>query len=247
MSFEEPKNEVEVIEYVKRRLGYPIVGVELNQEQLSDCVADAKRWFIANWGIVRARIVQLEANKSEVVLPEDVLDIYDVYEERVRFPGIGIDFRDFPFYYQYIFRSDSGVAFSYPAGLYSGLVMQLQWIDQLKRIFSSDLTFEYNPMTRVLRVIPPRLEAKRILVEYLTRVFEIRELFGEALDAFLRYTLACAKERLGRIRSKYSDVPFASGSTTLDGAALLAEALEEQKSLTEWAHNRTKPANIVRG
>lgn len=247
MSFDDPKNEVEVIEYVKRRLGFAGVDVELDNEQLSDCIADAKRWFLSNWGIIRQRFIFVDANKSEIEMSEDVAEVVNVYEERIRFPGIGIDFRDFPFYYQYIFRADSGVAFSYPAGLYGGLVMQIQWIDQLKRIFSSDLTFEYNPITRILRILPPRIEGKTVLVEYKSKVMEIRELFGEALDVFLRYTLAVAKERLGRIRSKYSDIPFATGTTTLDGTKLLEEGLVEQRELTEWAHNRIKPVAIVRG
>lgn len=48
-----------------------------------------------------------------------------------------------------------------------------------------------------------------------------------------KYTLALAKELLGAIREKYNTVPIPGGETTLDGAALRAEATAEKQNLIE--------------
>jgi hypothetical protein len=46
-----------------------------------------------------------------------------------------------------------------------------------------------------------------------------------------KYTLALCKELLGAIREKYNTVPIPGGETTLDGAALRAEAATEKENL----------------
>lgn len=46
-----------------------------------------------------------------------------------------------------------------------------------------------------------------------------------------KYTLALAKELLGAVREKYNTVPIPGGETTLDGAALRAEATTEKENL----------------
>jgi hypothetical protein len=48
-----------------------------------------------------------------------------------------------------------------------------------------------------------------------------------------KYTLALAKELLGAIREKYSEIPIPDGSVSLDGAALRAEAQIEKDTLIE--------------
>ncbi|MEK9767372.1 MAG: hypothetical protein VW683_00510 [Betaproteobacteria bacterium] len=48
-----------------------------------------------------------------------------------------------------------------------------------------------------------------------------------------KYTLALAKEMLGRVRSKYDTIPIPNQEIKLDGELLLREAQEEQKYLIE--------------
>jgi hypothetical protein len=46
-----------------------------------------------------------------------------------------------------------------------------------------------------------------------------------------KYTLALAKEMLGAIREKYSQVPIPGSEVSLDGAALRAEAISDKDIL----------------
>ena len=48
-----------------------------------------------------------------------------------------------------------------------------------------------------------------------------------------RFALALAKEILGNIRSKIATIPIPGANTTLNGAALLSQAITEQKELRE--------------
>jgi len=47
------------------------------------------------------------------------------------------------------------------------------------------------------------------------------------------YTLACAKDTLGLIRSKFQSLPIPNAEVTLDGATLRQEATEDKRSLIE--------------
>lgn len=49
-----------------------------------------------------------------------------------------------------------------------------------------------------------------------------------------QYTLATAKEILGRIRSKFSELPIPDATVTLDGESLISEAQEEKQQLKEY-------------
>ena len=48
-----------------------------------------------------------------------------------------------------------------------------------------------------------------------------------------RFALALSKETLGQIRSKFGNIPIPNSNVQLNGASLITEAREEQKSLRE--------------
>lgn len=48
-----------------------------------------------------------------------------------------------------------------------------------------------------------------------------------------KYTLACVKETLGMIRSKFGSIPVSDGDVILDGDTLRSEASEEKRTLEE--------------
>lgn len=180
-------------------------------------------------------------------MTDDVLQVQDVLFESVRIPPLVFD-RDFPFFSPFPLRAEGGIVFSYPTGLYSGIVQQLQWIEQLKRIFSAEPEWMYDQMTKVLRLFPAfEIGQKRLMVEYVSNSMQVEELMGEALITFSRYFRAECKEILGQIRSKYDAIPVAGGSASLNGAALLDQAKEEKAALTEWAHARNYPYRWLTG
>jgi len=242
-----PLKDQDVIERVRRYFGHGVVAVELTRDQFLDAMEEAKQWFVDNWGLVRFRMFDLVAGIREIRMTDDVKAIQDVLFEGVRTPPMVFD-RDFPFFAPFPLRAEGGIVFSYPTGLYSGLVQQLQWIEQLKRIFSAEAEWDYDPITRILRIYPSfEVGEKRMLVEFVSNSMQTEELSGEQLVTFIRYFRACCGERLGQIRSKYDSIPVAGGTASLNGSTLLDKAQEEKEKMTEWAHARTAPYRFLTG
>lgn len=238
--------EEDLKQYLLRRMGKGVVQVEITDAQLNDAIADAKRWFISNWGIIRTRTFQLTPGVTEYTLSTDVAEVLRVSVEQVRIPPLVFD-REFPFYFPFPLRAEGGIVFSYPAGLYSALVQQLQWIDQLRRIFGADLEFEYVDSTRTLRILSPVFQSGSALVEYIANEVDVKEIFGIAEDLFVDWARAEVMERVGRVRSKYGGYPTAGGERTLDGEALLEEAKELKERTQLRAAERGYPIPFLRG
>lgn len=240
-------SERDVIERTRRYFGHPVVAVELTEDMLADCLEETKQWWVDNWGALRFRLFDLVPGIREIKMTDDVKEVQEVHFEAVRIPPLVFD-RDFPFFAPFPLRAEGGIVFSYPTGLYSGIVQQLQWIEQLKRVFSAEPEWEFDPLTKVLRIFPAfEVGEKRMLVEYLSDAMQVEELVGEALITFIRYMRAEAGERLGQVRSKYDSVPVAGGTVSLNGSSLLEWAREEKEKLTEWAHQRNYPYRFLIG
>jgi len=62
-----------------------------------------------------------------------------------------------------------------------------------------------------------------------------------------KYSLAWAKEILGRVRSKYGSVPGPSGEMQLDGATLLSEAQQEKEKLETEIISISEPLGFIVG
>jgi hypothetical protein len=59
-----------------------------------------------------------------------------------------------------------------------------------------------------------------------------------------KYTLATCKEILGRIRSKFSELPIPDATVTLDGETLVAEAQSEKDKLFEYLKEELEKVDV---
>lgn len=228
-----------------RRLGHPTVVVELTGEQLDEAIDIAKRWLSVDYGLISFRKLNAIPGITEYTLPEDTLDVI-----KVIFPGsqatpLLFD-QEFPFYLPYATSSKVGVSFTYPDGLFSGLALQLQWIDQLRRMFGGEATFEYFPEIFLLRLFPGQRGGPHV-IEYLIRNIDTEKLFGEPEELLRRYALAQAKLILGHVRSKYDTLPTAGGDRGMDGKSLIEEATTEIELCKAEAAGRSMPIPFVSG
>lgn len=239
--------ELELKESTLRRLGHPTVQVELTDDQIQECIDDAKRWLAVDYGIVAFRTLQTIPGVSEYVLPDDTLDVRTLHSPGSHVPPLIYD-REFPFYFPFPSRAEGGVVFSYPATLYSGIVQQLQWIEQLRRTFGTEITFDYHPENFLLRIFPgSQATGGTFVVEYLARTVITMNLIGEAEQLLRRYIMAQAKLILGRVRGKYDTLPTAGGDRGMDGKELLEEGKTELEELKAEASGRSYPYSFLTG
>jgi len=94
------------------------------------------------------------------------------------------------------------------------------------------LYFEYIVMTEFEQnstTVRPNLVSDYSNIKY--NFIPYRKVNDVGRQWIRKYTLALSKELLGAIREKYNTVPIPGGETTLDGAALRAEASTEKENL----------------
>lgn len=240
------KDDQEIQTWILRRLGAPLLKVELTQEHLDDNVEDAKRWFAAKKGWRRFYSFDVNPNMSEYDLPRDVDVVLDVV---FAYDPLDLSILAYPYWLppenNQIPYSVFNVAGS-SSGLYSNYVQTLQFIETAKRTLSAEA--DWRQENHKLQLFPNPTRAGKAIVEYnshqINPAFELNERDHGLLK---RYALALAKQDLGRIRSKFDSYPTAQGTVSMDGQALITEAREDLEKLDEELGESGKPMGFITG
>lgn len=214
--------------WILRRLGSPLLKVELTNEHLEDAVEEARRWFAAKKGVKKSTNLNFYSGQPDYDLPDEVDTVLDVV-----FPESAADLTLIFSPYLMIDEKVPYDVFAAPnsAGLYSTFTQTLQFVEMAKRILGADAMWLQEG--RKLWLFPTPRSAGRIGLDYTSRVFATESLSERDHDMLKRYALALAKTDLGHIRRKYSNFPGAQGPVELDGQSLLDEAKDEIEKLNE--------------
>lgn len=234
---------VELRQWILRRLGAPILKVELTECHLDDVVDEARHWFNAKKGVIKRALMRLIPNQSEYPLPDEMDTVTEVV-----FPSQPFDFS---MIFSPFILLDEKVPYDvfaapFSAGLYSTFTQTLQYVEMAKRIVGAEQEWRQENRTLVLAPMP-KDPSHAIFIYYKTGVAEIEQLNERDHDLLKRYALALAKRDLGRIRSKYDSFPTAAGSTSLDGERLLSEADAEIEKLEEEISQSGYPMGFLTG
>lgn len=239
-----PRTKKDVIANVKSSLGEGVVKLELKENHFSDSYEDALRWFIAMKGLERLWLTPFVEGKQDYEVPDDVDEVTNVI-----MPMSGIE-AYLPYEADLVMLGLRGI----PArdvlpnmDRYSSLVQQFQYAEMSQRVLGNEFDWEWLPDMRILRVYARRTftPSGNMLVEYISDTIDLRMLNVRCVDIIVRWMLADCKERLGRIRSKYSEWMMAGGPKTMDGDALLAEASTEKEALQEEIMGLSYPIAFI--
>ncbi len=133
-------------------------------------------------------------------------------------------------------------------GDYSYVLQILQDVEMGKRIMSADMTWDYERSTRKLRVYPAgRNHPWRIAVEYLSSSLDFKDVDLQDQDLVFKKMQTEAKMTVGLMRRKYAEWPGPGESVTMDGDALVGEAIEERRDLDEEILAKSRPAGFIVG
>jgi hypothetical protein len=235
-------NEVEIQQWVLRRLGAPFLKVELCEDHLKDAVEEARRWFAAKKGMRYQMIMRVYSNTTEYPLPDEVDTVTDV-----AFPVPPMDLSLIFSPYILLDEKVPYDVFAAPSsiGLYSSFTQTLQYVEVAKRILGAEP--EWLQRDRTLYLFPPPRQDVGVWVEYKPHKVCIDKLNERDHEILKRYVLAAAKRDLGRIRSKYSTYPSAQGEVSLDGERLLEEATTEFEALNNELAQSAYPMGFITG
>jgi hypothetical protein len=240
------KDEEEIQQWILRRLGAPLLKVELTADHLADNIEDAKRWFAAKKGWRRFYTFDVQANKNEYELPKDVDVVIDV---TFAFDPLDLSILAYPYWLppenNQIPYSVFNVAGN-SGGLYSNYTQTLQFIETAKRVLSTEA--DWRQENNLLQLFPQPTRAGKAVVEYTSHTISpAQELSERDHELLKRMALAKAKADLGRIRSKFDQYPTAQGTTQMDGDKLLEESKEEIEKLNEELADSAMPMPFITG
>lgn len=221
-------NEEQLLKWMLRRLGAPLLKVELTQCHFEDNISDAKHWFSAKKGVKKQMTMPTEPGKADYKLPDEVDTVLDV---SFTVPPLDISTVFYPFAQQG--ESIPYNAFMAPGsgGLYSSYTQTLMYVETAKRVLGAEP--DWRQEGRTLFLFPVPKTAGPIWMDFKANILTIEQLNERDHDLVKRYALAKAKLDLAEIRGKYDSYPGAQGSTTLNAIVLREAGQAEIEKLDE--------------
>jgi len=257
----DPMNREEAEGWVKRSLGCGVVVLEVTDEHCSDSFDDALRWWIGKKGIKRHAVQNVSSGISTYSMPDDCDEVLSVW-----FPGVQLDVIASINPFAFIDVDMLPVAYAsltgIPGGSFYGTLNQMiAHSETAKRVVGSEPSWEYSRVDNLLSIYPVNHSTGTVVARYAsttlvtedpvapdtTPVNDFRKLRFRDRDMILRYARACLKERLGRVRGKYTEFPSAGGAKSMDGETLLAEAQDEKLSLDQELISLSDPVPFIVG
>lgn len=218
-------------DWIKRKLGFPVINLEFHDDQLEDAIDDSVKMFTKYSGDATFRsalMVNMSGGITEYPLDDTVESVLSLNVESAIGGGINT-----------LFTVENQL---YNAGyidIFSGSMnltsyeIAMQYLDMSRRMLSAEFFTEFNPYTNTLTITPaPDEDMVGVLEMYSKRDFgtSTSTIYDEIWVK--RYALALCKVTLGRIWGKFQGMPLPGGST-LDADSMKSEGLEEMEKWEE--------------
>jgi hypothetical protein len=147
------KSKQDLKQYILRRLGYPVVNVEVTDDQLEDIIYETlQKYFQFAYGGTQLRfgvIVPTKDNQREFRLPFEVNSVLRVYD--YTFMAMNTNIQD-PFSINYIVARDF-LNFSFFKGDLLTWELVKEFIETLDIKYNVKIEFDFNPVTKILYFI----------------------------------------------------------------------------------------------
>jgi hypothetical protein len=228
----------QIKDYVLTMLGAPVLPLELDDQQLDNCIDFALQIFedYAPSEYFQYYSFVTSPGQSVYELPPDVGFIRQIsYKETANYAFSASDLGGvIPLEYMGAGAYGSiagGINPQQPVwGKMSDWVLYKQYEDMYNRISGQQGGWEFLGGYRHVKIYPVPYRTYPVIVRYLQRKPD----FQLVTQAMQEGALAFAKIILGRIRSRISNPPGPGGGVQLDGATILAEGIQDKK---DWEAN----------
>jgi len=220
------QQQEEIKRFILNMLGAPTVKVELQDEQLNTAIQLAKDVFIRYLGRDMYAYTIATAYQTEYDWPSDALSISQVYYRPATLSALGNIaqnmFSDF-----YLLATDLAVDIYESPTTYWCYLASREMLEKTYGVWGSWENVDF----RRFRLYPSPFKDQPIGIFYKSNKLDLNE---DKMNLFKKLALAYAKIMLGRIRSKYANIPGSNNNLlTLDGTQLLTEGAAEEVALTE--------------
>lgn len=256
--------KVDLIEKVRRRLGYPLIKVELDDSQIIDNIDYARQKFV-KWAIGQGTqdyyfTLMLSAGVSYYDCPAGITEVIE-YETH----AAGT--------IHTLFTMEN---YLYNQGMYDQLLMRgastgytmvsyhiaRDFLETIKRYVVDSYSYRYHPYTNQLEISPaPKVGSGSLTLNnivydtpgfILVRAYMVEgedtDIYGN--DWILDYVTALSKITLGNVRRKFASFQsIGNTGLSLDGDALISDGRDEIEKLeTRLMENEAwEGGYIIRG
>lgn len=239
---------MELVDYCLRRLGAPVIDVNLHPDQIEDRISDAVQYYIEYdlesvaecWWL--HKVTEEDVENGYLSIPLDVLDVIKVLT-----PGSGsimlsnsdnpsslydFGFMDNPSWQWFNYFWNFGEYYSTGANLFYYEVA-MQNIQMLKTLMTSEVEFLYRRRQRKLSFYGQELKAGAVICLYGTKILdpETDDCIWDS-DWLKAYATALLGVQWGTNLSKFGSIPSA-GNLTINCDAILARYQQEKTELEE--------------
>jgi len=234
----------ELIEKVLRRLGYPMVKVELDTTQIIDHIDYARQQYI-KWAIGNSTseiyfTLMLSGGQAQYEMDSDVVSILGYESNQTGSINTLFTMENF--------LNSRGAYDALKGGDAYSLVsyhLARDFLDTVRKYAVDSYTFVYHKYTNMLEIKPTPPTGYTLTIDdvdydspgfILVRAYSVEgdntDIYGEPW--ILDYVTAMSKMTLGRIRMKFAQFgSIGNSGISLDGDALMSEGKEEKERLDE--------------
>lgn len=213
--------------YVRRRLGEPVIEVELTSEQIRESIdhavqtySDAKPFWKV--GVINGLPSVQKYTLTAAQVGRGIVDL--MQPDMLRQP-VSLDQFDVFKYHTFLPNLD-------PGDFYAERV----WWNEVRRSAGSDEDWfveDHEDGSADIYINPVPSEGKKFAYLYLTDV--PLERVPHVDQEFVRnYALALCKQTLGEIRRKFSSAPGGENAIEMNGSALVEEGTAELEKLDDY-------------
>lgn len=249
----------ELVHYCLRKLGAPLVNIELADEQILDCISDALLVYLYEhldsvenfyWA---ARISDKACQKGYVQLPPDVIDIIDVFSTRDRTGHVYSAYNsELLNNYEYLFKSSimSGSIGLGASDIYDLVayydILTTSW-NLVKSLFDARVQFNWIPRERRLYLYR-EMRPGNILVFYGAKMLNPEKDTSIWNSPFMRQYLTALLGLQWAVNiSKFQNVQTAGGLTLRAEELYARYSAEAEKLKAEWKASGSEPPLIFWG
>jgi len=244
---------VELIEQVKRMLGSSMVDRELEAEdyELATTLAFERYEQIAGNAQEEAYIfLELVNEEGVYFLPPEIISVRQIFRRGLGETNGGTSIDPFSLAYTNLYLLQAGAGGGYTAGLLTYELFN-DYIKLAGRMFGAYIQFTFNNVTKKLQIIRKPTGGEPVLLWVYKKRSEDELLQDTFIKPWIRsYTLAWAKQMLGESYEKYAQIIGPQGGTTLNGAALKADAKESMEKLEQQLRlyeDNSMPLGVIIG
>jgi hypothetical protein len=220
------KLKQDLIDYVRLNLGDQIIDIELDPahyEVAYQRTIGTYRQRANNAYEESYSFMQLINDQNIYTLPQETVQVRQIFRRTfgIGTGPMGSNFDPFAQAQMNVYL----INFNQSGGL-ATYDFYTQYVELAARMFGGFLNYTWNPVTKKLQLIrDPKGDGEVVLLWTYNLRPEINLLLDYQISQWLRdYMLAACKMIIGEAREKFASIAGPQGGTTLNGAAMKAEA-----------------------